>query len=129
MVNRESYLAERTFVPLAGCSGLPEAIAAAKTGDLVRLGRIELAWLNTWSPRPAIERYADDDRLVIRALGIQRGGGESVIMWGLVLPCGRCGRRVRQDPRCRFCGGSGHLSDDYEIVYTDFEGRKSEERP
>ncbi len=110
--------------PLAGMSGLPEAIAAAKAGDRRQLDRIELAWLNTWGPRPPVERYTDDERLVIRALEIQRLGGGTVIKWGLVRPCGRCSRRVRCDLRCRFCGGHGHLSDDYEVVYTDLEGNE-----
>lgn len=103
---------------------LPEAVAAAKAGDIALLDRIELAWLNTWGPRPPVERYANDPALDIMALEIQRLSGQSVIVWGLVRPCARCHRRVRQDPRCRLCFGSRHRSDHFELVYTDFEGNE-----
>ena len=103
---------------------LPEAVAAAKAGDIALLDRIELAWLNAWGPRPPVERYTNDPALDIMALEIQRLGGQSVIVWGLVRPCARCHRRVRQDPRCRLCFGSRHRSDHFELVYTDLEGNE-----
>ena len=125
ILTRPEIPAERSFV-MPAFSGTPEALAAARAGDSARLDSLELTWLNTWGPRPAIERFTDNPKLTIRALDIHRGAGprgETVIEWGLVRPCGRCGRRVVPDPRCRFCGGEGHVSDDWEIVHTDIDGR------
>lgn len=107
-----------------GVRNLPEAVAAAKAGDIALLDRIELTWLNAWGPRPLIERYTNDPALDIMALEILRLGSEARVVWGLVRPCARCHRRVRKDPRCRLCYGSGHRSDHFDTIYTDIDGNE-----
>lgn len=110
--------------PLSGRAGVPEAIEAARRGDLATLDAIELTWLNSWGPRLRAENFCNDERLVSLAVEIRRSfgpRGEPAIAWALVRPCGRCYGRVVADPRCRFCGGRKHLSDDYEIVFTDWD--------
>jgi len=113
--------------------GLPEALAAARVGNAARVDEIELTWLNSWGPRPTIEDVAhlipDDhgpaEKLGLLAMAIHRGAGprgETLVEWGVVLPCGRCWGRVKADSRCRFCGGSKHVSEDWQLVYTDIDG-------
>lgn len=116
----------------AGWPGLAEALDAARAGNIAQVDEIELFWLNAWGPRPTIEDVAhlvpDDHgpigKLGLLAMEIQRGAGprgETLVEWGIVLPCGRCWGRVKADPRCRFCGGRKHRSDAWAVIYTDID--------
>jgi hypothetical protein len=122
--------AERSFAPLAGAAGMPEAIAAAKAGDLALLDRIELAWLNARGPKPTIEpHHIPEDLcgpdLVPMAMDICRGAGprgETLVEWGMVRPCPNCWRRLLRRDRCHKCSSAGHLSDVWGSVYADLDG-------
>jgi hypothetical protein len=99
--------------PLAGLSGTPEALAAAKAGDMKRADELELAWLNTWGPRPSVEQLtgSTDDRLGVRAAAIFRAHGGPIICWIVVeVSCWLCFGRIARHPRCRnrHCDGSGY---------------------
>ncbi len=121
-----------------GWSGLPEALDAARAGNLALVDEIELFWLNTWGPRPSIENIAyliEDgvnpiDKVAFLAMEIHRHAGprcETLVEWGAVIPCGRCWGHVKADPRCRVCGGRKHRSDGRDLVYTDIDGNPIEE--
>ena len=126
ILTRPEIPTERSF---AGFSGTPEALAAARAGDLKLADECELAWRNAWGPKPAVkqERLPEDLRgdTEPMAFAMHRGAGprgESLIEWGMVLPCPRCWRRLVKRPHCHKCGGSGHVSDMWASVYCDLDG-------
>jgi len=112
------------YIPLAGRAGSDAAIAAALAGDSQQVDQLEVWWLNTWGPRPDVARFTKSSRKELLAMAVHRSFGaraQSAIEWGIVTPCQRCWRKVVPDNRCRFCGGRGHVSDDWDLVYTDME--------
>lgn len=122
--------AERSFVPPTFV-GTPEAIAAARAGDVKRLDDLELAWLNAWGPKPAVE--PDSLHLVKRgpelqplAVAISRGAGprgETIVEWSMVKPCAYCWRRPTQRRKCAKCHGHGFAGQLWESVHTTIDGR------
>ena len=82
-------------------AGTPEAIEAARAGNLKRVDEIELAWRNAWRilPRvPAVEQLEQHGRgRELMAFSIERGAGprgEALIEWSWIQPCPRCWRQV-----------------------------------
>ncbi len=114
--------------------------SSGKRGQLkaMPVDEIELLWFNTWGPRPVIDTVSnlipDDhgriDRLGLLAMDIHRcagSRGETLVEWGVVLPCGRCWGRVKADRCCRFCSGKKHRSDAWAVIYTDIDANLIEE--
>ncbi len=120
---------ERSFVA-AGFAGTPEALAAARRGDIKRLDDLELAWLNAWGPKPDVrqDQLPPDmrgEKLRPMAMSIHHGCGpraETLVEWAMVLPCTFCWRRQTRRATCMKCNGYGHTSDCWASVYAALDG-------
>lgn len=116
--------APRTF------AGTPEALAAARAGNLKHADDLELAWRNAWRILPDVPedvsvKLGAEYGMELMALDIHRGAGpdgETLIAWALVHTCPRCWRRLALRASCHKCGGQGHTDDEVELFYADLDG-------
>jgi len=130
ILTRQEVPSERPFA-LPTFSGTPEALAAARAGNLKQLDELELAWLNAWGPKPTIEQdmISEDmraDGQVPIAMSIARGAGphaETLVEWAMIKPCLWCLRRQTKRAKCTKCNGYGVIQDCWGSVYFTLEGQ------
>lgn len=127
-------LREKWPRPSVGCvtfgGGHPDALEAARRGDIKRLDELEIACRNLLGPRPALSREEEEAGLVPVAAEILHGfgpRGETAVRWIVVEPCPRCFRRWSIRATCHRCSGLGHLSEEWEWIYTTLDGEILEE--